>query len=91
MHPALHVGLGRACVYVSPFPPTSDLGDMFASRGFFVNVIHLLWLRPFAIEDAPAIGPECLCGYVFRVGFTPYDPNLHLSGDRGDISPDPLD
>jgi hypothetical protein len=47
---------------------------MFASRGFFVNVVHLLWLRPFAIEDAPAIGPECLCAYVFRFGFTPYEP-----------------
>jgi hypothetical protein len=28
--------------YVSPFPPTSGLGDMFASRGFFVNVVNLL-------------------------------------------------
>ena len=24
--------------------------------------------------DALAIGPECLCDYVFRFGFTPYDP-----------------
>jgi hypothetical protein len=26
--------LGRACAYVSPFPPTSGLDDMFASRVF---------------------------------------------------------
>jgi hypothetical protein len=46
---------------------------MFASREIFVIVVRL-WFHSFTIKDALAICPECLCCYVFRFGFTPYNP-----------------
>ena len=46
---------------------------MFASREIFVIVVRL-WFHSFTIKDALAICPECLCCYVFRFGYTPYNP-----------------
>ncbi len=67
MHTTLHVSLGCARAYVSPFPPASGPGNMFASREIFVIVVRL-WFHQFTIKDAPAICPERLCCYVFRLG-----------------------
>ena len=74
VHPALHVGLGSACVYIPPLSPTSGPGDMFASRGLCLIFARLPWFRPLAVEDALAVLPEYLCDHIFRLGLTPYDP-----------------
>ena len=74
VYPALHVGLSSACVYIPPFPPTSGPGNMPAPQGFCLTITSLLWFRTFAFEDALTVLPEYLCGHVFRLGLTPYDP-----------------
>jgi hypothetical protein len=58
MHPAVHVGLGSACVYIPPLPPTSGPGNVFASRGLCLIVAHLLLSRTFANKDAFTVLPE---------------------------------
>ena len=42
----------------------------------FVRALGLLRLPFFAFKNTLSIGSECLCGHIFRFGFTPYDPFL---------------
>ena len=58
IHPAVHVGLGSACSYIPPLPPTSGPGNVFASRGLCLIVVHLLLSRTFADKDAFTVFPE---------------------------------
>ncbi len=74
VHPALHVSLSYACVYIPPFPPTSGSGNMPAPQGFCLIIASLLWFCTFTFEDALTVLPEYLCDHVFRLGLMPYDP-----------------
>jgi hypothetical protein len=78
VHPALHVCLNSARAHITPLPPASGSDDMLSSRDVFVTVflsnIGLLRLLTLSFEDTPPMLAECLCGQVFRLGLTPYDP-----------------
>jgi hypothetical protein len=58
MNPAVHVGLGSACGYVPPLPPSSSPGDVFASRGLCWTFTHLFLPRAFANKDTFPVLPE---------------------------------
>ena len=74
VHPALHVCLSSARAHITPLPPAPGSDDMLSSRDVFLSTVGLLRLLTLSFEDTPPMLPECLCGQVFRLGLTPYDP-----------------
>ena len=74
VHSTLHVCLSSARAHVTPLPPASCSNDMLSSQAVFLSTPGLLRLLPFAFEDTLPMSSECLCGHIFRFGFTPYNP-----------------
>ena len=74
VHPTLHVCLSSARAHITSLPPTSCSDDMLSSQAVFLSTPGLLRLLPFTFEDTLPVSSECLCGHIFRFGFTPDDP-----------------
>ena len=74
VHPALHVCLSSARTHITSLPPASCSDDMLSSRDVFLSALGLFRFLPFTFKDTLPISSECLCGHIFRFGFTPYDP-----------------